>query len=34
MLRGGCEKAGLTVRNRKKNEKKPLSKGEFHENKD
>jgi len=31
---GGREKAGLTMRNWEKDEKKPLSEGEFHENKD
>lgn len=30
----GWEKAGLTLRNRKKEEKKPLFEGKFQENKD
>jgi hypothetical protein len=34
VLKGECEKGGLTVRNGKKDEKKPLSEGDFHENKD
>jgi hypothetical protein len=34
MPEGGWEKTGLTLRNRKKNEKKPLFEGKFHENKD
>jgi hypothetical protein len=34
MLRRGWEKAGLTMRNREKDEKKPLSEDEFHKNKD
>jgi hypothetical protein len=34
MLSRGCEKASLTMRNREKGEKKPLSEGGFHENKD
>ena len=34
MLWGGWEKAGLTLRNKEKDEKKPLSKGKFQENKD
>jgi len=31
---GGREKAGLTLRNERKDEKSPLSESEFHENKD
>jgi len=34
MLTEGWEKAGLTMRKRKKGEKKPLSEGKFQENKD
>jgi len=34
MPEGGREKAGLTLRNREKDEKTALSEGEFHENKD
>jgi hypothetical protein len=34
MPAGGREKAGLTLRNREKDEKKAPSKSKFHENKD
>jgi len=34
MPAGGREKAGLTLRNREKDEKKPPFESEFHENKD
>jgi len=34
MPEGGSEKAGLTPRNREKDENRPLSGREFHQNKD